>query len=429
MTGDWTTMLAGQKHLTGKTSAGFVKALLALLLALGLPGAPGLAAPGSGAVIVVNTFQDELNQDGDCSLREALLSANANTGVDGCEPGTGADTIMLPAGVFNLSLSGADDLGYTGDLDILEALTMTGAGPNETWIDGQQASDRVIHIATTEAVRIGRLGIRNGQVVGGGLLGGAGILNESGSLVLWDAVIQDNFTSQVGGGLDNAGTATLLDVYITGNHASAGGGVFNGGSLLIRNSTFNANSANHTGGALDNALNATLENVTISANTTPITNTASGGGIFTDGPLYLLNATITENSSGIHNQDVVRFKNTMIVNSSGGDNCTGTGTYISEGYNLDSGSSCKFNSNGDLQNTDPLLGPLTTNDGPTFTHALLPGSLAIDGGDNLDCPSADQRGAYRPADGDGDSVQRCDIGAFEYLGVFPKFLYLPAVSR
>jgi hypothetical protein len=63
---------------------------------------------------------------------------------------------------------------------------------------------------------------------------------------------------------------------------------------------------------------------------------------------------------------------------------------------------------------NPMLGSLADNGGPTMTHALLPGSPAIDAADPAMCPSADQRGAPR-VDGDGDSVAACDIGAFEYL--------------
>ena len=64
---------------------------------------------------------------------------------------------------------------------------------------------------------------------------------------------------------------------------------------------------------------------------------------------------------------------------------------------------------------DPLLGPLQDNGGPTWTHALLDGSPAIDTGTPTDCPAIDQRGYLRPVDGDGDDIAVCDIGAYEYL--------------
>lgn len=403
--------------------------ILAAHLAAATNGLPARTLLGESATIPVTTSQDELNTDGDCSLREALVAANTNSPVDACPAGLGADEILLPVGNFRLTLRGDDDDANAGDLDILEAVTIHGAGKDQTILDAQNLQDRIFHILASGDVDISRLTIQNGMETGGGLLGGGGILNESGNLTLQEVTLRDNQTNKVGGGLDNAANATLINVYIAGNHAAAGGGIFNGGSLFIQSSTLSGNSANDTGGGLDNALNATLENVTVSANTTPITTTASGGGIFTDGPLFLLNSTIAGNSIGINNQDVVRVKNTMVVNSLSGENCAGTGSFITEGNNLDSGDSCNFNSAGDLVMTDPMLGPLTDNEGPTLTHALLPGSPAIDAANDLDCPTHDQRGAARPADGDGDQAELCDIGAFEFLGVFPEFVYLPVVSR
>jgi hypothetical protein len=65
------------------------------------------------------------------------------------------------------------------------------------------------------------------------------------------------------------------------------------------------------------------------------------------------------------------------------DNCFGTMT--SHGYNLSSDGSCNLNGTGDLNNTNPLLGPLQNSGGPTFTQALLPGSPAIDSGNPSGC--------------------------------------------
>ncbi len=398
----------------------------ALLGVLTVPSGRVYAA-GEAAIIVTETA-DELNNDGDCSLREAVIAANSNTAVDACAAGSGTDTIFLSAGTYTLSITGVDNTAQAGDLDILDHLVLKGSGKDLTILDAGQLN-RVIHIAAVVTVEIESVTIMNGYAIGEGLLGGGGILNEGGILTLSNMVLSNNSTDKVGGGLDNTGSATLVDVTITGNHANAGGGIFNSGTLLLKSTTISSNSAGHTGGGLDNALNATLENVTISGNTIPQSPDASGGGVFSDGPLYLLNTTIAGNSTGLETRDSVRFKNSMVVNSLNGNNCTGTGSLVSEGYNLDSGSTCNFTVAGDLQATDPLLGPLADNQGLTLTHALLDGSPAIDAGDNLGCTKVDQRGAFRPADGTNDGIKTCDIGAYEFLGSFPQKVYLPSLSR
>jgi hypothetical protein len=99
----------------------------------------------------------------------------------------------------------------------------------------------------------------------------------------------------------------------------------------------------------------------------------------------------------------------------GGD-CSGI--LQSNGHNIDSDGTCNLTHPNDLSNTDPLLGPLADNGGPTLTHGLLAGSPAIDAG-SLDCPppARDQRGYGRPVDGDSDDQAICDIGAFEFGAV------------
>jgi hypothetical protein len=89
-----------------------------------------------------------------------------------------------------------------------------------------------------------------------------------------------------------------------------------------------------------------------------------------------------------------------------GGNCSGAST--DAGHNLSSDASCSFTNVGSLNSTDAKLAQLADNGGPTLTARLLPGSPAIDAGDNFEAPPTDQRGAPRPAG------SASDIGAYEY---------------
>src|SRR5207247_1739399 len=89
-----------------------------------------------------------------------------------------------------------------------------------------------------------------------------------------------------------------------------------------------------------------------------------------------------------------------------------SGPIIDGGHNISSDASGSFTDPFSLNNTDPMLGPLTNNGGSTLTMAPLPGSRAIDGGDSAACPSTDQRGVVRPYGLD------CDVGAVEATNAF-----------
>jgi hypothetical protein len=108
--------------------------------------------------------------------------------------------------------------------------------------------------------------------------------------------------------------------------------------------------------------------------------------------------------------------NTLLASNSP-VNCSGWLT--DAGHNLSSDTSCPFTGPGSMNGTDPMLGPLADNDGPTFTMALLPGSPAIDAGDTGAAPATDQRGRPRPVGA------AADIGAYEY-GCLPPTILCPA---
>jgi hypothetical protein len=176
----------------------------------------------------------------------------------------------------------------------------------------------------------------------------------------------------------------------------AGGAIFTQAiTFTMVNSTVSGNTANEAVTAAINGLGlgSTITNSTIANNTG--TTGALGGLVWSLGPVTLRNTILLNNTSGGTLQ-----------------NCQGA--IASAGRNIDSGTSCGFTGPGDRSGTNPLLGPLKDNGGPTPTHLPLAGSPAVDAGDNTGCPATDQRGLPRPLDGTGGPVV-CDIGAVEVL--------------
>lgn len=146
----------------------------------------------------------------------------------------------------------------------------------------------------------------------------------------------------------------------------------------------------------------TIENTTISGN---VALSGDGGGIEGQGDTLLMNVTVANNTApvgmggGINlNDGVIRTQNTIYANNTGG-NCGGGPPFMtSQGGNISSDATCTTSLTlaSDDNSTNPLLGPLANNGGPTLTHALLPGSPAIDAGVATGAPATDQRGVARP---------------------------------
>ena len=115
---------------------------------------------------------------------------------------------------------------------------------------------------------------------------------------------------------------------------------------------------------------------------------------------------------GVYNSATFRLGNTILNGNIGSSIINASGTVISLGYNLSSGGGASvLIATGDQINTNPMLGPLQDNGGPTFTHELLTGSPAINAGDPSFTPPPlyDQRGSGYDRVVGG----RIDIGSFE----------------
>jgi hypothetical protein len=289
---------------------------------------------------------------------------------------------------------------------------------------------------------------------------GAGIAN-SGTLTLSDSIISGNAISisGEGAGISNGGTLTLSNSIISGNTVNspctyncvaAGAGIQNAGRLVINNSTISGNAVNIRckgivfacqtgGGGISNHGphgTVTIRNSTISGNSAPY---GSAVWNFGDGAIVgIINSTVSGNRSPdqrapaisalfstvtISNSTISRnyaagvqiakIRNSIVAKNSGA-NCLAV---TSLGYNLSSDDSCAFNGPGDLNNIDPMLGPLQFNGGPTKTMALPSGSPAVDAGDpsgrrdnNGILLKTDQRGMPRP---DPEDIRGCDMGAYE----------------
>lgn len=189
---------------------------LAAALAIGLP------ASALANTIHVTSPTDEVSTLNGCSLREAVIAANTDTGGPGtdCDPGAGDDTIELPDGHYVLTRTGAaENLADTGDLDLTDNVTIVGTGADSTLIDGN-LTDRVFD-NTNGTSELRDLTVENGKTADGDP-GAAGIAGGSGTGATSLGGL-GNGAPDSGGGIRNSATLTLTRVKVTGNTAGEGG--------------------------------------------------------------------------------------------------------------------------------------------------------------------------------------------------------------
>jgi hypothetical protein len=342
------------------------------------------------------------------------------------------------AGIFNDGIAGSATLTVTNATFSGNSTASNGNGGG-IYNDGESSGSAILTVASSTFTG-------NAAYFGSG----GGIYNDGGTVTVGGSTFSGNLAyNPGGGGIYNVGIGATLSVAtstLVGNSASSGGGILNDGSsgggamLSVNTCTFSGNSASAYGGGICNdGIGGTATGLV--ATCTFSTNAAiDGGGIYNFGAgssnttLRVNASTLSGNSAsdgggGIFNDGssaghaTLEIGDTILNAGASGVNITNSlGTVISRGYNLssDNGGGLLIGTN-DQINTNPILGPLANNGGPTFTHALLTGSPAFDRGKQDAIPTlgltTDQRGQPRPFDfpsianapgGDGS-----DIGAFE----------------
>lgn len=318
------------------------------------------------STIIVNTTSDELNSDGDCSLREAIEAVNTDSNVDNCSVSGGSPyTIELSAGTYTLSRAGAgEDHNQTGDLDIKSDVTINGVDAESTIIDGNQ-QDRVVQVYSGYIVEINHVKIANGKTQAGNILAnsGAGVYNE-GTLTLNHSMVSDNMTGSddshggFGGAIYNYSDSTLTINHSTmsnnttgygSQHGGYGGAIYNyeRSVLTITDSTISNNTAGDggilggAGGAVYNSLDSVL-----TINNSIMSNNSSGNGeseyggyggaVYNKWQLTINDSTISDNTTGSgktysgHGGAIYNHERGVatINNSTMSDNSTGSGNAL-----------------------------------------------------------------------------------------------------
>jgi hypothetical protein len=401
------------------TSRSIVTALAPALLAGGMVTA---AAGAAQAAVACSTS----------SLVSAISSVSAKGG-----------TVTLASKcTYTLTARNNTTDGGTGLPVIKGNVTVQGSGATITRSTAAATpAFRIFDVASGGTLHLSNLtlshGLANDGANGGGAIDAHGTLTVSG--VTFSANQSPAATGTSGGAIDASGTLTVSGSTFTGNIAQEGGGILTQNKATITNSTFTGNTATVFGGGgiVSAAGTTTVSHDTISGNSGP-----GGGAIDNDAVLAIADSTFTGNTGGangggaiqnfgtttitastfsgntdqfgadLHNftGDSLTVTMSIVANGVSGTNCSGS-AITDGGFNIDSGTSCGFSAAAhSMSSTNPGLGPLASNGGPTKTMALLAGSPAINAipAATSGCiNSTDQRGTLRP------QGQACDMGAYE----------------
>jgi hypothetical protein len=380
-----------------------------------------------------------------CSVPGLIAAINAANGA-----ASGA-TVTLAAGcVYTLATANNPTDGGTGLPVITGKVTVQGNGATIARSGTATAAFRIFDVASAGRLTLRSLTLRKGLADNGTEGGGAifsrgalsvtsgkftgnsapattgtsgGAINSSGPLTVTLSTFSGN-SGQEGGGIFNqslTATATVTKSTFTGNTGTIYGGgalVSADGTTIVAADTFAGNSTGPTGGggAIDNDATVGISDSTFSGNTG---GTNGGGAVQNFGTATITYSTLSGNSSpygaDIHNSTTktLSVSSSIVAGGVGGSNCSGTPAITDGGYNIDSGTSCGFSAaSHSMNSTNPQLGALASNGGPTQTMALpatSPAFGAIPRTVKGCTGSTDQRGIPRPQ-GTG-----CDVGAYERI--------------
>jgi hypothetical protein len=376
----------------------------------------GLTASATAATFQVDRTDDanvstcDTATANDCTLRGAIAKSNADVGP--------SDTIT-----FASTLSGEITLG--NQISITNGVTIQGPGADDQSIDGD-GNDRIFSIFLTpsanyeETVEISGLTLTNGSAATG-----AAIYDDNSELHLINDVISDSYATSSGGaifenGLLDDGTRMLISgSTISGNtaHFGRGGAVYAyHGFGTIENSTLYDNRA-FVGGAIHTEEGEAGDQNVILDSTVAYNEASFGGGLATSGGTVQIGNSIISGNSATGDPPDDPGGQDFLGDTFDPTAVTARFSILGDAVDQPIGDEVPSSN---ITTTNPLLGYLDENGGPTPTIAPSPTSPAVDCGSSS--ATTDQRGSTRPVDLGGRTnsnvagADGSDIGAFELTG-------------
>jgi len=407
-----------------------------------------MSSKSDAAKILVDTGDDILEQ---CSFRKAVVSINLGFLLDGCANSGGSfgsnDSIGFEDGISNVALDNDRLVALIFEKDIV-----VNVGGSRVVIDGKMQFNSVLIVAFGSNVKLHNLLITGG-------VGGVEFISRAGGITVRDSSLT-LVNSSVAGNESTAGdgagisainsSVTIKNSDISNNVAEIGGvgGISVGLSSVLKliNSTVSKNIGGLGGGVVTSDSYLEIVNSTISNNRLlGETGTTFSGVAVNSGEAEIYNSTIVYNSAPIVTDPIssitaalgavdaeVVVRNSIIANSVGHSDCATdssvfkTSKVVFVGANIVEDGSCESSKLSNVIKADPKLDKLQTGVGRTPTHSLLPGSPAIDAGDNIVCGSPpvnnlDQLGRTRPIG------TACDLGSIEGVKNVLSLEFLPSI--